>query len=484
MKQLYRNISFTGVSQLIYTVMAFILVPFIARYLKSDGYGLYNLATIIGFFFNLLSDMGVSTLLTVEVSKNKRYVAKLLAEALGLKLLLTLPAIVIILFYLKTSNVSSTGFWAILIFTISSLFASFSSSLYSVFRGYQRMEFETFITILDKFISVSLGIFFLVRGYGIHIFLFSFVIAEMVKFFVCLFVLQKYLTPVKIDFHLKRFQVLFAKSIPFGLSIFLSVCYNYTAILMLTSFTSLTEVGLYSAGFKFLSLATIIPTVLATAFLPQLSERRHRLNEFGQLFVEGIKYQLFFSIPMIPFVTLYADEFIKIIFGSDFSGSVLLLRVLVWAAFAQMTNIFFVSLYTALGKQKIIVYFQIVGLGMNLLVNYLWIRSHGSLGASIATVLTEWSILLMVVGYVILRLLKDAGLYFSILKYSGKIIAASSAMIMGSLLFKHFQVNVLLSIVGIIFVYISVAQATGAMNIGRMMQFFKIYAGRKNGENG
>ena len=484
MKQLYRNIGFTGVSQFVYTLMAFILVPFIARYLKSDGYGLYNLATILGFFFGLLSDLGVTTLLTVEVAKNKLYVGKLLATAMGLKLLLIGPAAAVIFFYLRISRIDAAGSAAVMIFTVSSLFASFSGSFFSIFRGCQRMEFETIVTILDKFLSVALGIFFLVRGYGIHVFLMSFVIAEAAKFVLSVFILQKNFTPIRAQFSLHRFRPLFVKSIPFGLSVFLAVCYNYTAILMLTSFTGMTEVGLYSASFKFLTLTTIIPTVLATAFLPQLSELRYSRAELTDLFIEGVRYLFFFSIPMVPFVAFNAKAFIGLVFGSDFNGSVLLLQVLVWAAFAQMTNIFFVSLYTALGRQKIIVYFQLIGLGLNLPLNLILIRSHASLGAAFATVATEWSILLMVAGFAGKTLLDRRRLAAPLVRYVAKTLTAASAMSVAGVLLRHWTGNAAVSIAGTVFVYLLVAQANGAMALGRLLQVVTLSAGRKLGNHG
>ncbi len=473
MKQLHRNIGFSGISQVLYTFMAFILVPFVARYLKSDGYGIYNLAAIIGFFFNLLSDMGVSTLLTVEVSKAPRSGTRLLASALGLKLLLMPAAFLVILLYLKISALDAVTVAAVLIFIISAFFTAFSSAFCAVFRGRQRMEFETIVTVLDKAISVSLGIFLLVSGFGIKTFLLSFVIAEAVKFFLCIHFLQKHLMRVRISFNLSRLKPLLIKAVPFGLSVFLAVFYNYTAILMLSSMADMRQVGLYSAGFKFLTLATFIPTVLATAFLPQLAENRRRPEELTRLFFNGLQLLLFFSLPMIPFVTFYAEPFIRLVFGSDFNESALFLKILVWGAFAQMSNIYLVSLYSAVGRQKVIVRFQTAALLVNLALNFILIRSLAALGASITTLITEWSILLPACVYAALNLLKGRTAFYEFFGYTAKILAAVAVMTFAALLMRFVHWNQFFSIIVTAGLYIAAAQLFGAVRLRQQAGVFR-----------
>ncbi|MDZ7316696.1 MAG: flippase [candidate division KSB1 bacterium] len=473
MRQLYRNISFTGISQILYTAMAFLLVPFVARYLKSDGYGIYNLAGILGFFFNLFSDLGLSTFLTIEVSKNRNIAAKLFAAVLGTKIFLVLPAGLIVLSYLKLSNLEGTIVHAVLIFTFSAIFAGFSNAFFAVFRGFQKMEFETLATVIDKGISVALGIFLLVKGFGIHTFLLSFVAAEICKFILCLLLLHQKFFPISISLRYKQNKLFLARGLPFGLSVFLAVCYNYTAILLLSSLSSMSQVGLYSAGFKFLNLATILPTVLATAFLPQLAENIKDNQRSSLLFAEGLKFLLFFSIPMIPFVFHFSQFFITLIFGKDFTEAAVFLKILVWGAFAQMTNIYMVSLYSAAGKQKMIVYFQTAALAANLVMNFFLIRSFQALGASAATVITEWLIFLAALFYAFFYLLDYRLIYRQLAFYVLKIAVASCIMYgLGRLLYPH-HLSALPAMAACALTFLVIVQITGAMGWKSLLFFIR-----------
>ncbi|NLP11040.1 flippase [bacterium] len=425
MKQLYRNIGFVGVSQFLYTGLAFVLVPFVARYLHSEGYGLYNVATILGFYLGLMNDLGVSTLITREISKSKLIAARLVAEAMMLKSLLTIFASLIIYFYVRFSRMDGPATQAVFIFCIASIISSYANSMIAVFRGFQKMELEALATLIDKLTSVILGIFFLAQGYGIRTFLFSFVVSESIKTGVCYYLLRRTLRPFHFSFHVRRASIILKKSVPFGLTVFLAVCYNYLAVLLLHSLTTLEEVGFYTAGLKLLSLTAILPTVLATAFLPQLTQARAKPEALTKIFSSGLKYLLFFSIPLIPFISLYADTLIHILFGAGFEPSVPAMRILVWASFAQMANTYFVALYIAADEQKVIVKLQIVALCLSLPLNWLFIRSFGFLGASVITVITEWGILLSILIHSRRHVLTFPGFYRKLAPFMLRIFSAA-----------------------------------------------------------
>jgi O-antigen/teichoic acid export membrane protein len=183
---------------------------------------------------------------------------------------------------------------------------------------------------------------------------------------------------------------------PFGISVFLAMCYNYIGIILLKIMTGYDEVALYSVSFRLLTFTTLIPTVLTTAFLPQLSiYHKHRV-QLSELFIKGCQYLLIFTVPMLPFVILHAKTIIDLIAGPGFESAQRPLQLLVVAAFAQMYNNFFVPIYAAVNQQKKIVQFQLVGLGVNFLLNLLLIQSFSYNGAALATIGTEWTIFFLV----------------------------------------------------------------------------------------
>ena len=396
MKQLYKNIGFAGISQFFYTALAFILVPFAFRYLGKEDFGIYTVATTIGFFISLLADLGLTTIITREISKKPGLASRLFGLALAIKFVLSLFSLTVLWLYLMWADYSAYAQQTILLFSIAAFLGTFSQSAFAVFRGLEKMQYEAMAVSLDKFLSVALGIALLVAGFDVRVFVISFVVAGLVKTGLSYAVLYRHMLSFRVDFDWRPAVIMLRVSLYFGLSIFLAVCYNYLDILMLQSMATLEHISFYSASYRLLTLTTIIPTVLVTAFLPQLTIRKKSYPDLAELFSRGVGYLLIFILPMIPLILLLAEPIIGFLYGAGSGGSIPALRILVFAAAAQMINTFFVPLYAAINKQQKIVHFQMVGLILNIVMNLILIPYWSYLGAATATVATEWTILILI----------------------------------------------------------------------------------------
>ncbi len=454
MAQIHKNIGFAGLGQFVYTVLAFALIPFASRYLGDTGFGIYSLATAIGFFVSLLTDLGMSTLLTREISKRKQLATPIFSYFLGIKSVLVVITVGLLLIYLKVGGIETVAFHTIIIFSISSIISSYTQNAFSVFRGFEKIQYETIGISVDKLLSVIIGIFFLVMGFEIRIFISSFLIASIVKLLISFVILRKKFIHVEFRYNYKRSLPLLVAAIPFGISVLLAVCYNYFDILMLSVMTNFQDVGWYSGSYKFLNLTTLIPTVLSTAFLPQLSVNFNNFKKLTELFIKGCQYLFIFSIPMIPVVLLMSRWIILTFLGSKFEGSIISLRLLVFAAFAQMLNSFFVSLYAATNKQKKILNFQIAGLLINLILNFILIPMISYSGAAIATIVTEWSILILIIRWAVNNIFVSTTEWNYLLRYVLKLLL--STLITGSVIVaaKWFAVHDLFILIAAFVAYI------------------------------
>jgi len=201
------------------------------------------------------------------------------------------------------------------------------------------MQYETVGVFLEKFIIVSIGIIILVLRLDILVFISVFLLAAVVKLVLSLWILKNISFPA---FLVSSPPVCcpVKTAFPFGISVFLAMCYNYIGIILLSIMTGNTEVGVYSLSYRLLNFTTLIPVVLTTAFLPQLSLYHQDRRHLSELFLKGCHYVLIFAVPMIPFVILQAKTIVVVMGGSGWEDAELPLQLLVLAAFAQMFNNF------------------------------------------------------------------------------------------------------------------------------------------------
>jgi len=477
MKQLHKNISFTGASKLFTTALAFILVPVATRSLGPDHFGIYTLATTIGFFVTLLADFGVSTLVTREISKHQNIASHLFSRALVLKVLLAIFAIILLSIYFILSSYSDLELKTILIFILSSLLGTFTLVAYSVFRGFQFMQYEALGESLDKFISVSIGIVLLLLGFGVRTFVISFVIAAVVKFVLSFRLLYRKFIKLKVRWMPRQSMIMFHASLFFGLSRFLAISYNYLDILMLKAMSSVTDISFYSGAYKLLNLSSIIPTILATAFLPQFSKYFSDYKKLSELFSKGAGYLLIVIFPLIPIVLLYARPIMVLYCGPDFAPSAPAFQILVLAAGAQMLNIFFVPLYAAIDAQKKVVHFQIVGLLVNIGLNLILIPKLSYIGASIATVCTEITIFAFIYRWIKKKINERI---FPDFHYIGNILV-STAFVVGVILATlHANISLIPSLFIVMVIYGGALQLFHIIDWTRILRTITRMMLRKN----
>lgn len=471
MKQLYKNISFTSLHQFIVTGLAFILVPVATRYLGLENFGIYTLATTIGFFVNLVADLGISTILTREISKRPKLASKFFSRVLSTKLVLTVVAIGLLLIALKFLHYPEKHTKVILVFAVSAVLGSFSTAAFGVFRGLERMQYEAIGVSLDKFISVFIGIGLLVLGFGLQEFIWSFVISGIFLFIYSFSILYKKFISFELKWHGRQSRIILWISIYLGVSAFLSMAYNYLDIIMLSKMVSDKDIGYYGAAYRVLAVTRIFPMILVTAFLPQLSAHHADKKKLSEFFTEGVGYLFLIIFPLVPAVVVLAKPIMYFICGADFmtGGDALLgsnaLRILAFAIAAQILNIFFVPLYVATNYQKKIVHFQIVGLVVNIGLNLVLIPFYSIVGAALATVATELSIFILIFYWMRQKL---GVKLFPPLTYSAKVVFSTIVMMVFIAFAVWQNFHILLIVASALAVYLISLELTGTLKLSDM----------------
>jgi len=295
------------------------------------------------------------------------------------------------------------------------------------------MEYETAILILEKAVTTGLGIFVLTKGWGLFAFSGVFVLGGLVSVLTGNLILRKRFCKVKLAMDSSFIKNLIITSLPFGFSLFLSSVYNYISIVLLSIMKSAEVVGWFSAAFKLLRVTNVIPTVLTISLFPALSREVIQSKErFTELFTKGFKYLLFLALPLIIGTTILAKNIALMVFGDEFFNSIIVLRILVWAAGLLFFNIFFAGLYNASNNQKKLVLIQSMGLIINIGLNLLLIPRYAYVGAAIATVITEAVIFISCFFMAYQRIARLQEIFFIV-----KTLGATCVMLIFLLAFKN-----------------------------------------------
>jgi len=417
-------------------ILAFLLMPFAARYLGDERYGAFGLASTLMYFVLILSDFGVNTYVIREVAKNRKQAKQYCSNAFFLKLILLLVAIPLLLLYLSFAGYNAETNLAILIFAFYGIISSFVQLATGIFRAFERMEFETIVLIVEKVITTGLGILVLAMGFGLTIFCSVFAMGGLISLILSGLLLKKRFCWIDFNISRKFMFSLLRTSFAFGISMILSTVYGYTGVLMLSIMTSQEEVGWYWAAFRFLSFTNFIPTILATALFPALSREIVQSKErFSELFTKGMKYLSFLAFPLVAGTILLSKDIILLVFGDEYFNSIIAIQILVWVAGLLFFNIFLVNILKAANHQKSLVNIQIIGLIINITLNLLLIPRYSYIGASITTVITEVLMFLFAIIFIFKRVTKIREVVFL-----PKVFAATAIMTVFVYFFRDYNI--------------------------------------------
>ena len=149
-------------------------------------------------------------------------------------------------------------------------------------------------------------------------------------------------------------------------------------------------VGIYAAAVRLSDGWLFIPAVIATSLFPAMLNAKLKNR---QLYLERTQY-LFNLMAIIGIVvaigvTVTAFPIIHIAFGPAYDQASWILMVHIWGGiFSAMSTVSY-RYFIAEGLQKYSFYRGVTGVLANLMLNLLLIPIYGSMGAAIATVLSQ-----------------------------------------------------------------------------------------------
>lgn len=447
----------TGVfltSQIISFILGFFTILYSARYLGVEGFGILSIALAFTGIFGILSDLGLSTLTTREIARDKSKSNKYLFNTGLIKLVLACLTVIVVVFVVNLVDYSPDIKNIIYIITFSVILGSFSGIFYSLFQAYEKVEYQSIGQIIYSILILSgvlLAIYYRAGVYGVSlVYLFTSIIILIYSMFI--FIWKFFMPRVEIDFSF--WKPTLKEALPFGITSFTGSIYIYVDSVILSILQSTEVVGWYNAAYKLLFILVFIPGAVNVAIFPVMS-RLHSSsdqNNLRYIYERYFKYMLILGIPIGFGTTILANKIILLIFGPQYSNSALVLQILIWTIVFTFAGAAFIKLFESINRQLTITKITGICMVINIFLNLILIPKFSYIGASFSTVITE---IIMVgtvfwvsgqIGYDISR--------NKIFKIIFKVIFAS--IIMGLFLYYLLDLNLLVLIIFASLIYLGV----------------------------
>lgn len=192
---------------------------------------------------------------------------------------------------------------------------------------------------------------------------------------------------------------LLINSLPLAASAFLTLAYQHADKLMTTGILGVEGTGYLTVAFvvNFGVIELFSTTVLVAAY-PLLS-RYHGEGKnpiFGFLIEKLTLYMVVIGLPLALFVSLLAPGAISWLFGGQNAVTAGILSILIWYTAITMIGNVFSKAMLIQNRQRILLVFRALGLGLNIALNTLLLTTWGDpRGAAVASVISESLVLIL-----------------------------------------------------------------------------------------
>lgn len=397
MKNLSKNLIYNIIYQVLLYIIPFILTPYLSRTLGATQIGEYSYTYSIVYYFMMFTLLGINNYGVRKISKTKREkdaLGETFSSIYGMQLFLGLISLII--YNLVSVVLLSTHHTILLIHNL--FLISAAADINWFFFGIEKFDITVTRNAIIKVLSTLL-IFTLVKSPD-SILIYTIIMAgsTLLSQLYLVVILHKYINfyplniPKSIKLHFTKCLVLFIPVIAYSI-------YRVMDKTMIGGIVSTTELGYYENAEKIINIPIGILTAIGTVMLPFMSKQVKK----DQSTIDGgkadILYRMFqvcflIMIPMAFMLFVVAKDFTSIYFGPGFekSGDILILLSST-IIFATVANVIRTNYLIPNEKDKIYVTSTIVGAVVNLILNLIFIKSLGAIGACIGTIAAEASVM-------------------------------------------------------------------------------------------
>jgi len=397
-KKAVRGASLVFLMLSISSLIAYGLRILIARSLPPEEYGLFYAVLTFMLLFLIFRGIGLGSALTKFIAqyaaeKNYRKIKTLIVSAFLFQLLSS--SLLIVFFILIAKQLSISYFKSpisqnmLILLSFYVLFSFLQSLTHRTLMGFQDTKWYMLAEPLRLgFTLIAIFIFFQ-RGLGIMAPVYGFVVGVALSFVVLLGGIVKYSFILKYpmqDFW-KTTKELFQFGIPV---IFTSAGYKVIAhidVLILTYLISLEGVGIYNVILPTAILFLFLGKAISPILFPMISELWAKKDMIR--ITEGLDfiytYAFVITIPLLFAVFMFADVFIRVLFGGAYVSGILAFRILLLGVLCYIIAIVNNTAISGIGKPAIVTKIILKIALLNIILNLILIPQFKLTGAAIAT---------------------------------------------------------------------------------------------------
>ena len=393
-----RNAYFLLVGRALGILLSIVQVLYLARLLGAESFGIYVFAAYFASLFTSLGDLGLSNLLTKDLSRARTQATAVASRIITLKLALSTAVWLIGFVVLIALDYPSETLIIVNLRLLGRVFfGSLLYAYYHIFEGLERMAYVAIFDLTHKFLDLIACLILFELGFTLSHYMGVLILIEGVLLLCAVGVSWSHLgVPFRLNIDWRNWGNLIRTALPYGLILVFFEMMTTVDTTILSKIRSPLEVGFYGASVRVVSVLSYVPLMVGSAMFPTVARVFHESPDSARPIFSGvIRAMILIGIPVAVGTTLLSQPIINLIYGEAYEAAANPLVVLAWAVGIYYVSTPLVLLLNAIDRQHYAT--GVVGFAAlaNVLLNFLLIPFWGPTGAAVATLIAQIAILML-----------------------------------------------------------------------------------------
>jgi O-antigen/teichoic acid export membrane protein len=388
---IFKNSFWLIFDQAIRILFSLIIGSWMIRYLGKDDYGQLSFVFSYLTLFQIITGLGAESTVIRDLIIKKDIANKTLGTIFYLRLLLGLfNWLISVLIIMILYGVSDSTYILTLIAGISLVFQSF----YTIELWF-RSNNKTFNFVVPKlFANILINVFkvyCIVNQYSIYFFAILFSIDILISGLFLFFSYSNFSVGKKWTFDMQVAKSILKDSWPFLVSAVSIFLYTRIDLFILKIYLKNSELGIYSAAIGISTILPILPMIMFNVLNPILARKKMESEEIYMKFLKYcFTFFVYLGILLSFFIYLFSYWIIQLLYGSEFSDAINVLKIHVFTNVFINIGIAHNLLIVNENKGKINVYKTLFGVILSIVLNFLLIPRYGVIGAAYSALIVQF----------------------------------------------------------------------------------------------
>ncbi|MCB9032357.1 MAG: oligosaccharide flippase family protein [Chitinophagales bacterium] len=367
--------------------------------LGETVYGTYFAILNFSYLFQFLLDLGIQNYNVVKIAKGEKTIDNLLPQLLSIKLITAILFFVVsFIIALPLHYTHQKIFYWIL---INQILLSFIIYFRSNVSANQHFFKDSLLSVLDKLLMIFfVGMLLWFPIIKIPLSINSFVVAQTIAYtitlLVSIIVINQYRKEKILFIDIYQIKPILKQLLPYVFVFFLMSIYYRIDSVMLQQMQSDYDAGIYAQSYRLIDAFNNFAYLIAIILLPFFAKNINNKKTNHKVVLQLSLAMILFTAIVIFITRMYATNIVQLLYhNSDLVYSSNVLSILIINILPIGLLYIFGTYHTARENFKMMLPTLFIATLLNIVLNYIYIPNYGAVGASFATVITQFFVLVI-----------------------------------------------------------------------------------------